>query len=483
MKRKQALVLVTLLGALCMNSCSHGQLVCVTNCGGGSATLNVTMSAVPFTPPAGTSLLSFSITITGMSLSPATGSDINIPLATTTYTLDATKLQSDSAFMGQGLATIPAGTYNKVTLMVSSASVTFCTQPSPGTAGCAGGSVATVTSNPLVSTPSSPISLTLAASDQKGLQLQFNMVPGLTLNGQVVTALTLAPVSGTILGAVALPPLKSSLASGQLDFVEDFTGVVTAVTATAVTIQTSEHGAITATSNSSTSFSPNCLKSGIGTAENFSQCVALGQLASIDAALNPDGTFTLLEYDPLEASASDWIEGTVTSVPTSSTQFQIVANDLFLKTSGSKIGANLLPAAPVTVNLGTGATFGVDTKGQIVPLADANLFSSSNDTTVLRPGQTVAVRVASFTAAGVGPAVATVDTVVLRFTRVTGSLSSAPTQNSISIQNLPLYFGATAPLVVQLNQTVVPSGEATNFDGAAVATDLVVGQTVSIRAL
>jgi hypothetical protein len=485
MKHNQALLLVTLLGALYLNSCSHSQTVCVTNCGGGgNATLNVTMSAVPFAPPASTSILSFSLTITGMSLSPATGSAINIPLAATTYVLDTTKLQSDSAFMGQVLASVPAGTYNKITIAVSSASVTFCTQISPGTPGCASGSVATVNSNPLVSTPSSPISLTLAANDQKGLQLQFNMVPGLTLNGQVVTALTLAPLSGTALGAVALPPVKSSLASGQLDFVEDFTGIVTAVTPSTVTVKTSEHGTITATANSSTSFSPNCLKAGIGTAEDFSHCVALGQLASIDAALNADGTFALLEYDPMEASASDWIEGTVTSVPTSLTQFQIVANDLFLKTSASKIGANLLPAAPVTVTLGPGVTFAVDTKGQNVPLADSTNFSSSNDTSVLKPGQIVAVHVSIFTpAAGPTFAIATVDRVELRFTRVTGSVALVAAPNSFSIQNLPPYFGTTTPLIVQLNQTVVPSGAATNFDGVAIASELTVGDSVSIRAL
>ncbi|GAC1679463.1 MAG: hypothetical protein PVS2B2_17270 [Candidatus Acidiferrum sp.] len=433
------------------------------------------MTAIPFAPPPNTSILSFSLTITGISLSPATGSDINIPLAATTYILDTTKLQSDSAFIGQVLVGVPAGTYNKVAIAVSSASVTFCTQPSPGTPGCSNNSVAIVNSNPQSSVPSSPISLTLAANDRKGLQLQFNMVPGLTLNGQTITALTLAPASGTVLGAVALPPLKSSLATGQLDFVEDFTGIVTAGTGSAVTVKTSEHGAITATSNSSTTFSPNCLVANIS-------CVAVGQLASIDAALNADGTFTMLEYDPLEASASDWIEGTVTSAPTSTTQFQIVTNDIFLKASGSKIGANLLPAAPVAVNLGAGVTFVVDTKGQTVP-TESGAFAASNDTSVLKPGQTVAVRVSTFTpAAGTAFAIATVDIVELRFTRITGTVSLVAAPNSFSIQNLPPYFGATTPLIVQLNQTLPPS-TATNYDGLAVASDLAVGQTVSIRAL
>lgn len=440
------------------------------------------MSAVPLAPPPGTSILSFSLMITGIALTPATGSDISIPLAATTYVVDTTKLQSDSGFIGQGLAMVPAGTYNKITLAVSSASVTYCKQTS-GTPGCDAGSVTTVNASPLVSTPSSPITLTLAANDQKGLRVEFNMAPGLTLSGQTITALTLVPATGTILTAVALPPAKSSLASGQLDFVEDFTGIVTAVSGSAVTITTSVHGAITATANSSTSFSPNCLTSGIGTAEDLT-CVKSGQLASIDAALNTDGTFVLLEYDPLEATASDWIEGTITSVPTLLTQFEIVPTDIFLKGTGSLIGANLVASAAVTVNLDAGVKFLVDDKGQNVPQADSTSFTSSNDTSFLKPGQTVAVRVTSFTpSAGPTFAVATTNLVELRFTRVTGSVALVSAPNSFSINNLPPYFGTTLSQIVQLNQTVFPSGAATNYDGATVPSDLAVNDTVSIRAI
>jgi len=98
------------------------------------------------------------------------------------------------------------------------------------------------------------------------------------------------------------------------------------------------------------------------------------QIASIDAALNADGTFTLLDYDPLDTAASDWIEGVVTLVPTSSTQFQIIANELFQPSSGSLVGTKLPLGSTVTVNLGAGATFGVDAKGFTVP-AEATTFA------------------------------------------------------------------------------------------------------------
>jgi hypothetical protein len=265
-----------------------------------------------------------------------------------------------------------------------------------------------------------------------------------------------------------------------LDFVEDVTGVVTAVNSSMVTVKTATHGSITATANSSTFFSPNC--------SNFSlpqtiACAKVNQIASIDTALNADGTFTLLDYDPLDTSATDWIEGVVTSVPTSTTQFQIVANDLFQPTSGSLIGTNLPLGSSVTVTLGVGATFRVDGKGLIVP-AEAGIFSSSNDTSVLRPGQTVAVRISSFTAAaGTTPATATVNFVGLRFTRVTGSVFSVAAPTSFSIQSLPPFFGEITSEIAELNSASSPSTAPTNYDGVSDGTGLTVGSTVSIRAL
>src|ERR1700736_2627561 len=182
---KRTLLLTTFLAAIFMNSCGHGSSTCTINCGGGTATLNVAMSTVPLTPPPATSILSFSLTVTGMSLTPTTGNDINIPLTATTYVFDAAKLQSDSMFLGEISANVPPGTYNKITLAVNNASVTFCTQPNPGVAGCSAGSIATVVANPLVSTPASALGLTLAAKDKQGIRIKLNMGTGLTLNGQV----------------------------------------------------------------------------------------------------------------------------------------------------------------------------------------------------------------------------------------------------------------------------------------------------------
>src|SRR6266851_3712805 len=482
MNRSQALSIfpVLLLASMTLSSCSG--LPKTIGGGGGNASLSLTLAAVPFTPPPGTSVLSFALTLSSVQLTPSTGTIVNIPLNTATYVVDLTKLQSDSAFLGQVLTTVPAATYNKITVGVTAVVVAYCTQTSPGTQGCTTGTVAQVTQ--AATTPSaSSFSMTLVSGQKAGVQIQFNFAKAITVSTtqpQVVSSVDLNAANVVTASALAPTSTTSSLATGQLDFVEDLIGVVTAATSTSVTVRTATRGSITAIANSSTFFSPNCTSFSLPTTIG---CAKVNQIASIDTALNADGTFTLLDYDPLDTSATDWIEGVVTSVPTSSTQFQIVTNDLFQPTSGSLVGTKLPLGAPVTVNLAAGATFGVDNRGLIVP-ADATTFSSSSDTSVLRAGQTVAVRVSSFTAAaGTTPASATVNFVELRFTRVSASVFSVAAPTSISIQSLPPFFGEIAAEIAELNAAVAPSSAPTNYDGVSDGTGLTVGDTVSIRAL
>src|SRR4029077_13817011 len=128
MNRSKALSFLPVLffAALSLTACSGPKTGCTLNCGsGGTATVSLTLAAVPFVPPPSTSILSFAVTINGVTLTPANGSPVNIPLNAATYVVDLTRLQSDSAFLGQVLANVPAGTYNKITVNVTSAVVTY----------------------------------------------------------------------------------------------------------------------------------------------------------------------------------------------------------------------------------------------------------------------------------------------------------------------------------------------------------------------
>src|SRR5882762_5771752 len=365
------LLLALLTTALGLGSCSGFQPP--NRCSGvtctlPNATVSLTLAARPLTPPPGTSILAFSLTITGISLTPSSGSDVNVPLPGTTYTDDLTRLQSDSAFLGQAIRAIPPGTYTKLTLAVNGSRVTYCTQPVPGTPGCASGSIATVSGGVVApSISSAPFPLTLADNQIAGLRVQFDMSKALTINAATQAVSSVDVTKAGVVNAVSLPPAASSLGSNEVEFVEDVTGVVSSVTGSSstLTLKTAERGSIT-----------------------------------------------------------------VTATPSSSTQFDVVTNDMFLASTGSMIANNVRLGDRITVNLKPGAMFGVDSKGLTLP-ADATTFQSANDTSVLRPGQTVAVRVASFTGAnGSTPGSVSVDLVELRFTRVAAAVfSSAPPNN------------------------------------------------------
>jgi hypothetical protein len=471
------LTLVVLASALSMGSCSG--VKSGTGGGGGTAKVFVTFTATPLTPPAGTNLLSFSVTVAGISLTASGGgTPVNISLNNSTYSVDLTRLQSDSAFVAAATS-VAAGTYSSMTVSLASPLVTYCTQTTGGI-GCTPGTVKTVTTGaaaaPQLTT--TPFPITLSNNQSEGIAININLQNALTISPtlpQVVTAVNLSATN--VVTASTLPPAASSLPMGPLSFIEDVTGVVTAVSpgAQSVTVKTAIRGSFTAIANSFTVFSPNCTTFNLSL--TFASCVVEGHVASLDLELNTDGTFTVLEYDPLATTTGDWIEGIITSPPTSTTQFQIVLNDFTLSTTNSLIGTGLVLGDPVNVTLASPQPFAVDNKGLIVPAAR---FAGNTDTSVLQPGQTVAVHLSAFTAgSGSTFAAATVNFLYLRFTRVTGTVESANPPNTFNVQSLPPFFGVTVPLIVQLTD----ASPSTNFDGISSASGLAASQTVSISAL
>jgi len=466
MNSKRALFFLVVSTVLSFSSCSGLKGTCTVNCGGGgsgTATLTITMRATPLTPPANTDLLAFVTQITGMYLTPTSGDHVNI---TFTPTMDFVHLQDSSLLVGTVSAL--AGTYTGLTINFTAPTVTYCTQTS-GAAGCASGSVKTLT-NTVVSLPVIPITLSLSENQQAGLEIDLDLNQALTVttNTQVVTAANLGNASA--FSVSALPPTSSSLAAGQLDFFENILGEVTAISGQAITVVTAANGSYTATGSASTYYSPNCLLSGAACSP------AVGQLVSIDTAVNANGSLALLVYDPLSSVAIAWVDGIVTAPASSSTQFQVIAGKQATATGGSStLPSGTLVNVTLTTPLTT--TFLIDAKGLSVP---NNSFVGSADATTLVPGMTVGLHVTQFTAAsGNTPAAITADVVTLRFSSVSGTISAAAAPISFTLQSLPTFFGPTTNSVVQLNQ-LTPT---TNYDGVSGSSGLTVGTTAAIRAL
>jgi hypothetical protein len=482
MNRTKTLFLFTLLAVLALSACSGVPAgPCTVNCTPtGNATLSITLQAKPLAPPPNTNIISYSLTVAGLTLTPSSGNPINIPGP---FTFDMVRLQSDSGFLGT--VVVPAGTYTTLTLSFTDAVVTACTNTA-GVPGCNSGSIKQVTGGaglPIITLPNG--GLVLSSNQEAGLSVYFDMGGTLTVANQVISAVNLANANLTTITLGASHP--SSLTSTQLDYLEDITGSVS-VSGNNVTIKTVNQGTYTATADSNTFYSPNCNLNGIGDGTNTINCVQTNQVASMDVVLNEDGTLELISYDPLSsamATNNDWIEGTVAFTPTSATQFTLVASNADVSTSGSILPSPFVIGTNVIVNLTGGVVFGVDTNGLNVSAADVANFNGANSATALLPGQTVAVHVQTLISAN-NVLTVTSDALELRSTRIAGTASQSGTTSgySFSSTSLPPFFGFTTPqLTVVVTNGTPPAQNTTHYDGVTGSTNIVNGDIYSARAI
>ncbi len=439
------------------------------------------------TPLAGTSILSFKVTVTGVSLTPSTGKAVSLTLNPTTPIVELTRLQSDSAFLGT--STVPSANYTSATVSFTSPDIVLVNQTNVALAGgtpapCPVSAVTTCefkpTTSGVVTLTTAPFPLTLTPNQQTGLSLDFNLNNAITMtNGAVSVDFTQA----NVLTAATLP--RTGTPTGALDLIEDFTGIITTISGNSVTVHSDTRGNITAVANSSTTFNNLPVTCA---AQNIT-CLLANQTVSIDASLNLDGTMTLLEADLLDNVSNvslklDEIEGTVFSVNQGTQQISLVLSD---KTVVS--GNSLLTAASagtvVVATLGATPAFSVDTKGLSAVLASFNSIPFATLSNVFA-GQTVRIQVLASPAPTAGPnssVLVSTNSVVLRFSRVTATVATQPASPffSVSFVTLPSFLTSSSPLVPP--NILVQISTQTNFDGVTDITRLSVGDSVSVRAL
>jgi hypothetical protein len=448
--------------------------------GTGNGILSLTLRATPPSPSANLSILTFRATVTGVSLTPSSGSAVSVGLisgTTSSYVVEFTRLQNDSALLAAAVS-VPAGTYSSLAVTFSDVLLTYCTQPSSGVAGCSSGSLTQVTGSAGAAIASSgPFPLTVTSGEKLGLALNVNIPNAIVASGQTISAVNLAATNVLTSTVLQAPSSTTDLSSGQLAHIDDLYGVVSNVSASAqtLTLQTAYRGAISISANSSTTYDPAC------SAQSFS-CVTSGALAAVDAILNADGTLTIRNYSPVlfTATSKDTIEGVVTVPPSSTNQvFNIAVTDASFAPSNSLLSGSIHPGNLVSVGVVTPQPFFIVSEGLTIP---TNSFSGSTDVSPIKPGQTVAISLSGFVAASGSnaSATATANGVALRFTRVTGAVSNATTPQ-FSMTSLPPYLGFTANPLVQI--TTTGPGTTTDFDGASSFTGISAGNAVSISAL
>jgi len=436
-------------------------VACIPGCGGsytappppGAQAAQMSVS-ITDAPPAGVTVLSFEVTVTGASLSPGS---VDLLVGKTPPRLEVKNLETESAFLST--LSIPAGTYTGLALTFVNPELTFLNNTGAALAGCAVGAVCEIKPTGTLSSTVSG-NFVVTAGTQSGILIDLNLASLLS---------STLGVDFSSSGAVsATQQIKQ--AEGELEDLEDVNGILKSPANNQFTLQTTDMGNITVSVDTSTEFSDfeSC------TVANFS-CLVDGQSVEVDLALMGAGTFLAKKvelHDSVAEAADDELDGVVSKVD-SATQFEVVVLDELRNVTNVSVGN------PVIVALQSSATFQVDANGLTVPSNLQQAFTASGDTSQLIPGQVVQVRVRS-TSGGPAPAaiLVTTDRVRLRMTQFTAAVSGAVAGNNFNVGTLPGIFTSAGVTSIQ-----VQTSSNTNFENVSGASGLADGNTVSLRGL
>ncbi|HTG27606.1 MAG TPA: DUF4382 domain-containing protein [Methylomirabilota bacterium] len=470
MKRNRELGYVFFVAVIALAGCSGGGQT-TTGGGGGNqqpASLTLTLTSKPDVSLTNISVLSATVSITGITLNPTSGNAVPLTLSPTTYPVDLTRLQADTALLG--VLSLPAGSYSGATVTFSAPTLTLDNQSGATLNGtCLTGTICKI-ALPAGSSQvtSAPFPLTLTAGQASGVSLNLNLNDAVTVTSGTV-ALNFS--AADTFNVASLP--RTGAPSGSFDLIEDFVGLVTAKTATSITVMASNGISLTIALPSTPVIED---PQGLCAAVNATCLLANQTVVSVDATVNSAGALTLVSADLLGATPQDELEGTLINTATPGQFNLVVANKVVASGNTTLTAANPGDVFLVTT---TNPTFAVDldeffNNASLPPANVTTLFAGIGD---LVDGQDVMVHVTAATGtAATGDQAVTADQVLLRFTRTTGTLQTVSGQ-TFTLSNLPPFMSfASNPLVDTI------SG-ATNFDGVADVNSLAVGQTVSIRAL
>ena len=470
MNRNAASIITLVISMIALGGCSgvpHG----TTGGGGGGGTQNASLAVtMTSTPPALTnvSVLSATVGITGITLTPSSGSAVALTLTPTIYPVDLMRLQSDTSFLGS--LTLPVGTYSSASITFSAPTLTVFNQSGATlNSTCLNGTICQIVltaGSAQVST--APFPLTLTASQATGISLNLNLQNALTLTSGT---LALSFSATNVATAATLP--RTGAPSGALDLIEDFVGLVTVQSGSAITVTGSNGISLQMTLPSSPIIQD---PQGLCPALNATCLVANHTVVSVDATVSSSGALTLLSADLLDVSPQDEVEGTIVNTSTPGQFFLVVANKEVATGNSTLSAANPGDIFLVTLN---NPIFIVDLDEFFnnASLPSSTVTTLFSGVASLVNGQDVMVRVTAATgAASTGNQAITSDRVRLRFSRATGTVQTVSGQ-AFSISNLPPYIQfVTNPLA----DTIIG---ATSFDGVTDISGVTVGQSVSIRAL
>jgi hypothetical protein len=304
-------------------------------------------------PPSGVSVLSFQVSLTGATLSPANGTGSTVSLVGNPIQIDVTQLQALSAFLAN--ENVPAGTYSSLSLTFANPQlVIFNTFDTALGSSCAVGSICTLTpaigNSATVSFTSAPFPLAVSGSTPLGLLIDFHLNTVI----QSDLSVNLGAANGISLSQVP------AAAAGQAPPFGLVTGTILSMNASQnqFTMQTAWGKTLTVDVNSSTQLVdwPPCASPGA------LSCLTAGSAVQVQvAAVNSDGSLLAASVKWLLVNQAQSVLGTVVG---------IVPLKLLLLASppGAAAGTTPQQGTMATVTLDKGAAFAVDANGFTIPL-------------------------------------------------------------------------------------------------------------------
>jgi predicted component of type VI protein secretion system len=415
----------------------------------GASAVSVTITD---TPPAGVTLLSFEVAVTGATLNPG---NVDLLGGKGPIRIEVKQLETESAFLST--ATVAPGTFASITLTFANPELTFKNDSGATLAGCAVGAVCEIKpTGPLTSTVNFPGSgIVVMANSPTGIQVDVN--PGTILNATLGVDFSLA-------GAVSAQQLAMK-PGGELGDLDDFKGAVQNLDAAnkKFTLHTANGDfPITTDSNTEIDFEA-CA------ANNFT-CLQNNQFVEVDVELMAGGVFLAKKIEFEDDTEGDELEGIVFKIGDAA-HFEMVVVDELKSVNNVNIGN------PTVVTL-SNPEFRVKDDGLQVPSALQGDFEGATDTSQLLPGQTVQIRLTS--PANPGPPVAvTADRVRLRMTQFTASVKAGSVvPPNFSVDTLPALF-----ITVGISDSHVQTSSETDFEGVSGVSALADGNAVSLRGL
>jgi len=415
----------------------------------GASAVSLTMTD---TPPAGVTVLSFEVSVTGAQLNPGS---VDLLDGKGPIRIEVMHLETESAFLST--ATVAPGTFTSITLTFADPQLTFKNDTGAALAGCAVGAVCEIKPTEiLASTLNFPGSgIVIMANSPTGIQVDVN--PNTILSSTLGADFSLT-------GAVSAQQLMTKPA-GELDDLDDLRGTVQNLDTTSkqFTLHTAD-GDFTITSDSNTEFD-----FGACAASNFS-CLQNSQVVEAGAKLMAGGAFLAAKIEFEDEAVDDELEGIVFKID-DATHFEMVVLDELRSINNVTVGS------PSVVTL-SNPSFHVEADGLPIPSTLQGNFEGAADTSQLLPGQTVEVRLTGPAIPG-PPVAVTTDRVRLRMAQFTANVkagSIAP--RNVSVDTLPSLFMSAG-----ISSIDVQTSSNTDFEGVSGLTALADGNTVSLRGL